>query len=74
MLQKLQLFDNPKWIFNVDETGFPLGEKPGKVIAKKSIKLLVGGSGWQNITVQTHYMYLPHVRHDHQCHHLSSQH
>ena len=56
VLQNLQLLENPKWIFNVDETGFPLGGKPRKVIAKKGIKSpqsLVGGSGRDNITVQT---------------------
>ena len=56
VLQNLQLLKNPKWIFNVDETGFPLGGKPRKVIAKKGIKSpqsLVGGSGRDNITVQT---------------------
>ena len=55
-LDELKLLDNPKFIFNVDETGFPLGGKPVKIMAKKGIKSpqsLVGGSGRENITVQT---------------------
>ena len=55
-LDQLQLHDDPKWIFNVDESGFPLGGKPVKVLAKRGMKSpqsLVGGSGRENITVQT---------------------
>ena len=55
-LQSLELLDKPQWIFNVDETGFSLSGKPGKVLAKKGIKSpqsVIGGSGREYITVQT---------------------
>ena len=32
-LDELKLLDNPKFIFNIDETGFPLGGKPVKIVS-----------------------------------------
>jgi hypothetical protein len=55
-LDKLQLHGKPNCIFNVDETGFPLSGKPGHIMAKqgtKSPQAFIGGSGRENITVQT---------------------
>ena len=55
VLDKLDLHHNPDQIFNVDESGFPLVGKPGKVLAPhgtKSPQCLIAGSGRENITVQ----------------------
>ena len=56
MLEKLTLMDCPQWVFNVDESGFPLSGNTGKVLmmrGTKSPQAVIGGSGRDYITVQT---------------------
>ena len=54
-LEDLDLFNKPEQIFNVNESGFPLGWTPKTILAKrgqKSPQALLAGSGRENITVQ----------------------
>ena len=56
VLKQLGLEDCPNQMFNVDESGFPLAGKPGKILAPRGMKSpqsLICGSGRENITVQS---------------------
>ena len=55
-LTALNLLDKPDSIYNVDESGFPISGRPTYVLARrgsKSVHLVIGGSGRDNITIQT---------------------
>ena len=54
-LDQLNLGDRPSQIYNVDESGFPISGRPGKVLAPSGIKspqCLLAGSGRENVTIQ----------------------
>jgi hypothetical protein len=53
-LEENDLFDKPTQIYNMDETGIQMNNKPGNVIAQKgskSVTTLIAGEKEETITV-----------------------